>query len=183
MENLEPLLAQKHNLVPFIGAGFSMPACPGWGDFLRDFFHNIKNEFLDENGENHFLQLMNGSEPNRLEKMAAFLVTHSGRRRFEEEIKTHFSKPLTPGMVSKFESLHRVFTGLKITTNYDNLIEENAPSNVTLRYGNEADKLEQLFTKKEINSLLKIHGGLLDPGSIVLSSQQYEAWGIKGTGK
>lgn len=37
-ENVPKLTARKKDLVPFIGAGFSVPACPQWGDFLEKFF-------------------------------------------------------------------------------------------------------------------------------------------------
>ena len=44
-ENLKKLIALKTSLVPFIGAGFSVPACPAWAKFLDLFFNSIKDEF------------------------------------------------------------------------------------------------------------------------------------------
>jgi hypothetical protein len=43
-ENIELLtqLAREKKLVPFIGAGFSVPACPTWADFLEQQLTNDK---------------------------------------------------------------------------------------------------------------------------------------------
>jgi hypothetical protein len=101
-------------------------------------------------------------------------VQKSRGRRFEEEMKTHFNKPLLPGMKPKFDLLHRGFPGLKITTNFDCLIENNAfGAHVNVCRGDQGEELEKWFTYMEKNALLKIHGDLQDVSSIVLSSSQY----------
>ncbi|NIN22921.1 MAG: hypothetical protein GTO56_32985 [Candidatus Aminicenantes bacterium] len=106
--------------------------------------------------------------------MADFLVQKSGRRKFEEEMKTHFHKPLLPEMKKKFDLLHRAFPGLKITTNFDCLIENNAfGTHVNVCCGYQGEELEKWFTYMDKNALLKIHGDLQDVSSIVLSSKQY----------
>ncbi|UCH98446.1 MAG: SIR2 family protein [Candidatus Aminicenantes bacterium] len=175
-KNIKKLIAQKKFLVPFIGAGFSAPACPTWSAFLDLFFDGIKEEFLHAREIQQYLQLKNSGHEKKFEKMADFLVEKSGRRKFEEEISAHFDKPLPPQMKPKFHLLHRAFPGLKITTNFDCLVENNAPGpDVWVCHGTKAGELERLFTRFEQNSLLKIHGGLRDIHSIVLASSQYAA--------
>jgi tetratricopeptide (TPR) repeat protein len=175
-ESLRELIAQKKSLVPFIGSGFSVPACPAWSDFLDLFFKEIKDKFLLVEEKHHYLQLKNSSPGKKFEKMSDFLVEKSGRQKFEEKMIAYFDKPLLPRMMPKYHLLHQVFPGLKITTNFDCLVENNTPgSHVRVCYGDLPGELEQLFTHIEQNSLLKIHGGLRDIHSIVLSSSQYEA--------
>ncbi len=170
-ENIRLLTLQKKDLVPFIGAGFSMPACPSWGHFLETFFKAVKGEFLQPEDETRYLQL---KEENRFEEMAGFLVDKAKRRKFEEAMKTEFDKPLTTGMKPKFQLLHQAFPGLKITTNFDCLVENNCMgSNVMICYGSQPGESDRSVTKWEQNTLLKIHGGLRDIHSIVLTSTQY----------
>jgi tetratricopeptide (TPR) repeat protein len=173
-ENLKKLIARKNFLVPFIGAGFSVPACPTWAKFLDLFFDGIKGEFLLAEDREHYLKLKDSSQEKKFEKMADFLVEKAGRRKFEEEITAYFNKPIKTSMKPKFNLLHRSFPGLKITTNFDCLVENNAAgSDVWVCYGTKAGELERLFTHIEQNSLLKIHGGLRDIHSIVLESSRY----------
>jgi hypothetical protein len=173
-ENLQELSAQKKFLVPFIGSGFSVPACPTWSDFVDLFFKEIKDKFLLREEKYHYLQLKNNSPEKTFEKILDFLVEKSGRQKFEEEISAHFDKTLLPRMMPKFHLLHQAFPGLKITTNFDSLVENNTHGpHVRVCYGDLPGELEQLFTHIEQNSLLKIHGGLRDIHSIVLSSSQY----------
>ncbi|NIM78158.1 MAG: hypothetical protein GTO20_05160, partial [Candidatus Aminicenantes bacterium] len=174
VEEIVEINRSQKNLVPFLGAGFSVPACPTWGNFLEQFFQGLKGEFLLPEDETHFLQLKNSDQDNRFEAMADFLVKKSGRRKFEEEMKTHFDKPLLPEMKKKFDLLHRAFPGLKITTNFDCLIENNAfGTHVNVCCGYQGEELEKWFTYMDKNVLLKIHGDLQDVSSIVLSSKQY----------
>jgi len=177
-ENLKRLMAQKKFLVPFIGAGFSVPACSTWAKFLENFFQKLrKDEFLLPQEEEKYLKLKERIGSNQYEQMADFLVEKARRGKFEEEIKEQFDKPMLPGMKRKFDLLHQVFPGLKITTNFDCLIEDNttaSSSNVKVCYGYQPEELQRLFTQIQQNSLLKIHGGLRDIPSIVLSSSQYE---------
>jgi RNA polymerase sigma factor (sigma-70 family) len=171
-------LTRKERLVFIFGEvfEFSGPACPTWGNFLQNFFQNlVRDEFLLPEDEKYYLKLEESDKSNRFELMADLLVTKCGRRKFEEEIKRQFDKSLMPEMENKFQLLHKAFPGLKITTNFDCLIENNtAGTNVNVRYGYEPKALDRLFTHREQNSLLKIHGGLQDTPSIVLSSSQYE---------
>jgi hypothetical protein len=178
-KNLKQLfeLSQKERIVPFIGAGFSSPCCPTWAKFLEIFFQGIlRDDFLLAEEEKHYRQLEISDQDNRFEAMADFLVEKAGRRKFEEEMKTQFDTPLLSGMRKKFQLLHLAFPGLKITTNFDCLIENSSPnSNVKICCGDNLKELQRLVTHWEQNSLLKVHGDLLDIHSIVLSTSQYAA--------
>ncbi|NIM18278.1 MAG: hypothetical protein GTO45_40390, partial [Candidatus Aminicenantes bacterium] len=165
-------MARQKNLVPFLGAGFSAPACPTWGNFLEQFFQGLKGEFLLPEEEEEYIRL---KKSDHFEAMADFLVKKARRRKFEEEMKANFDKPLLPEMNKKFDLLHRGFPGLKITTNFDCLIEKNAFGfYVNVCRGDQGKELQKWFTYMDKNALLKIHGDLQDVSSIVLTSKQYE---------
>jgi tetratricopeptide (TPR) repeat protein len=175
-ENLEKLidLAQTKRLVPFLGAGFSMPACPGWGAFLDDFFESLKNkDFLMPDDETRYMELKSNTADDTFEKMADFLQDKAGRRKFGEEMNARFNKILPADMKQKFQLLHKGFRGLKITTNFDCLIENSTPG-VHVCFGYQEGELERLFTNIEQNSLLKIHGCLRNIPAVVLSASQFE---------
>jgi tetratricopeptide (TPR) repeat protein len=171
-KNLKKLITQKKSLVPFIGAGFSVPTCPTWSAFLDLFFDGIKGEFLLAEDKKHYKQLKDSGHEKKFEKMADFLVKKAGRRKFEEEITAYFNQTLKTAMKPKFNLLHRAFPGLKITTNFDCLVENHEPG-VWVCYGTRAEELDKKFTHFEQNSLLKIHGGPRDIHSIVLDSSRY----------
>jgi hypothetical protein len=159
-------------LVPFIGAGYSRPLYPEWADFLERYFQNVRGDFFYDNDEEKYLELKNGDADNKFELMADLLIRCKGRGKFEEEIKKQFAKPMLPEMKVKFDLLHRAFPKLKITTNFDALIENSATVvDVEVCRGNHLEELERLFTKFEQSSLLKIHGGIGDVSSIVLYTE------------
>jgi tetratricopeptide (TPR) repeat protein len=176
--NLELLYDARRQVVPFLGAGFSRPFCPGWEDFLNQYFQTMKDQnLLLPNEIEDFAELKNPSADRRLEKMAGFLVEKSLGLAFEDEMKRllHVNVPIEK--VKKFHLLHQAFPYLKITTNYDTLIESNAPHGMYVKavYGTQSGELDRLFKLRyENNSLLKIHGGVEDMNSIVLSAAQYE---------
>ncbi len=174
--SFKKLLSFRDDLVPFIGAGFSCPICPGWGAFLDNYLASIKTEFLTPDELLDYQAIKTSDDPDRFEKMADFLVNKSQRRKFAEQLQDKFGQSCPDEHQHKFHLLHRAFPGLKITTNYDQLIEDNHPigKHVEIARGNRPDDLERLFTKRRDNCLLKIHGGLRDSSSIVLSSQQYQ---------
>jgi len=175
-KRLKQLLSLKSSLVPFLGAGFSRPACPTWADFLMGYFQSVHAEFLLPEEEEKFNELKESVEANKYELIADFLISKSGRKRFEEEIKKQFDKPLLLAMKNKFNLLHSAFQSLKITTNFDCLIENNSgDTHVNVCHGDHPQDLERLFTRFDQNSLLKIHGGLGDIPSIILSTAQYAA--------
>jgi len=173
-ESFAELMRHKASLVPFVGAGFSRPACPTWADFLEFFFKDLQDRRLLLAGDaEEYLRLKESCFENRFEKMAGFLALKAERLEFEKAIERHFKKTLPSGMKRKFELFHRAFPKLKITTNYDCLTENSSPEHVETCTGRLLAELDRQFDLLTHNCLLKIHGGVGDIHSIVLSSDQY----------
>ena len=163
------------DLVPFVGAGFSSPLCPGWEIFLEKFFNSIKTNVMNEREIADYENAKRANSIYRLENMAEILIRSGRRGKFERVLKNEFDKELLDKMRPKFMKLHQAFPGLKVTTNFDCLIERNPVtySPEVIRW-NSARDLAGIFTKKDKSLLVKIHGCLEDSENIILTKKQYQ---------
>ncbi|HLP57995.1 MAG TPA: hypothetical protein VK186_04160, partial [Candidatus Deferrimicrobium sp.] len=85
---LKTLINNKKNLVPFLGAGFSNPTCPGWEDFLLNYFASLKKDnALLPKEITAFDEFKAPGKPNRLEGMADFLVEKYPGPGFKAEMR------------------------------------------------------------------------------------------------
>ena len=178
-KSLENLIERyrKGAVVPFIGAGFSMAVCPGWGNFLADFFDSEKDHTLLNDDIAAFEQLEEGDDVGRFEVMAQLLSDGAETLRFKQAIETAFHRldeESRRQIQSKFQLLNRVFPALKVTTNFDCLIEENHNGHVEVIRDNFENKLDTLFNPSSTNKLVKIHGCVTEPATLVLNTEQYD---------
>jgi formylglycine-generating enzyme required for sulfatase activity/energy-coupling factor transporter ATP-binding protein EcfA2 len=173
-EKIDALLDTATHLVPFVGAGFSRPACPEWGTFLDLYYEETKDDYFHPEDREQYEKLHKGTHDSKYEQLADMLIQKTKRGTFQKKIKKHFDADLENTMKKKFGLLHHAFPGLKITTNFDCLIERSN-AGVYICRGNQPEELERSFTDFSQNSLLKLHGGTQDINSIVLTRDQYEA--------
>ena len=175
----------RSSLVPFIGAGFSMPVCPGWEAFLDEYFESAKETFMDLHERKAYKKAKESNTPDRLEKMADLLVECSKRRRFVEELRERLNIELPSDMKKKFSLLHEAFQFLKVTTNFDCLIEKNSSGKYVEVIKNiKVKEIDRIFSDRNVNALIKIHGCLNDPLSIILTRKQYtKQYGSKSSFK
>ncbi|MCP5051827.1 MAG: SIR2 family protein, partial [bacterium] len=178
-ENIKELeiAAGKGKIVPFIGAGFSMPACPGWGTFLDGLCDGLnKQELMRETDVRDFATLKEKAGGPDFEAMANLLMNCAGKQVREKEIKKVFDVEPGTGMREKFNLLHGAFPYLKITTNFDQLIEKTAPSSphLSMARGNQPGELQRWATMDKPPVVLKIHGCVTDVPRIVLTSDKYQ---------
>lgn len=177
--NLQILFKKKSYLVPFLGAGFCAPTLPTWSDFLDKYFQDVRSKYFSSEDEKKYLSLKNGKQANNYELMANLLIDATERGKFEEQINMLFDKTILPDhMKKKFFLLHNAFRGLKITSNFDRLIESNSfGSYVTMCRSNNPGEMDRLLIKcDEENSIIKIHGDIKDIPSIILTRTQYESF-------
>jgi len=173
IEHWERLLALRGQLVPFVGAGFSRPLCPGWGAFLEDYRDRIAGDFFDEDDHRRYDK---AAEDGDFEAMANVLFAKTRGPAAEDAFQASFGKQPDDAMRYKLRLFHRAFpAGWKLTTNFDRLLQYEAPDPVHAVHGNRPEDLEAVLDKNQTNALLQIHGGLDDSRSIILTSTQYKA--------
>lgn len=171
---------QQNKVIPFIGAGFSRPAAYTWKDFLEKYYQELVDKnFLEPGDISRYTELNNSSIGNKDELIANHLINCGRESNFRKAIKKYLNKDIRDDMLEKFKLFHQAFSTLKVTTNYDTLIEQGNPSQkdnpIFPYWGNSRDSLNTLLTKRDYgNFLLKIHGDVSVENTIVLSSKHYE---------
>jgi hypothetical protein len=153
---------KSEDVVLFIGSGLSNNAnLPNW-ELLLD---QLKQQLVDLNDEaNNFYNHLDPFQK------AQFLYDKSGKIAIINEIKEIFDRS------AQFSEIHKILVTLPIrtiiTTNWDNLIEKyfetEAKMNISTIW-----KDDQISMKKNQQKLIKMHGDLQDPESIVFSEDDY----------
>lgn len=166
------------HVIPYIGAGFSMPACQEWSKFLQSYFDSIKEDWISDEQETQYNILKTSNEFNKDELLADLLISFGTPLQFRKALDRLIDVELPNSMKTKYQALHQAFPYLKITTNYDRLIERSSNSELNppnTCFGNNPKQLEYLLTNLDKNNtLLKIHGCTTIEKSVVLSHSQYE---------
>ncbi|MDJ0842212.1 MAG: SIR2 family protein [Acidobacteriota bacterium] len=167
----QELLRCKDRLVPFVGAGFSIPLCPGWKPFLEDYYKDSASYLLKEDHRTY--RKLN--DAGNLEGMARLLFGATRGRQRDKLFAKYFDVKADKAMHRKQQLVHRAFPGWKITTNFDRLIESGASGSLYVIHGDRPEELDRAITLESPNALLKIHGGLDNMASIILTGEQYES--------
>jgi hypothetical protein len=171
-------LARVQRLVPFVGAGLSIPAgFPGWRNFLillasqRGWNTVEAEQVIDEQG---------------YESLTSQLVQASGTHLFAERVEETFRSRDHPirGPVRVLPKV--VGEGFVVSTNFDDLVERSfaralgAP--FRSRPSGRSDELNFEMVRSNDYCLLKLHGSADTPKARVLTPEEYdEAYGAEGT--
>jgi len=177
IEFLEGQIRNGIEIVPFVGAGVSVPfGAPSWSKFLI----NVLNELKKTQSPQITSQIEVLIQENRLEEAADQLYIQD-EDLFEQQIrisfhlggeaKSHLTKSLIP-------SISELSNGTIITTNFDSILEEHVPEWLNINFetvipsGNFYEgACEKLRNNKHI--ILKIHGDWNNKDSRVLTKSQY----------
>lgn len=163
------VLFRKNKLIPFIGAGMSMPSgFPSWKDFLYD------------------VQKESGAELSKFEhhlekgeyEEAAQLLSDIDEIHLQEHLENQFGRTLQldelQGVICR---LPEFFKETIITTNYDNLLKkiyENQGNNFDQELiGLDAEEFRKLFGASQ-RILLKLHGSFASKNKRILTKRDYE---------
>lgn len=167
------------NCMLFVGSGISKKcvtegrkSLPNWYEFLKEFIVWVqKSKNLDDTYCEDLLQLL---DERKYLIVAEELLENINHKEFGEFLQRTFnSKNIVPSRLHKLIAM-LPFRGI-ITTNYDNLIE--------VCIVKEKSKIPKVFTNNDILNglsplendffILKMHGDIEDPESIVLSYKSY----------
>ena len=161
-------------VIPFVGAGMSVPIYPDWGQALKDVLNGTKKE--KEKLENYLSK-------NQYEMASQYVRKTKGNGFFESLDDVFDPKKIIEHVNKKDEPasslLPEVFrSGLLVTTNFDTVLEhyyknENSFLNViTLSNLRDNKGLINKSVRENSHVLLKIHGDINDHDSLVFTKEQ-----------
>lgn len=164
------------NVVPFIGAGMSVPIYHLWGDVLI----NIAKKSFDSN---FYIEVQNLIDINNYEEAASRVFKELGEGEFYSELADEFRKEKiksTRGMAVSI--LPKIFRGLVITTNFEKLLEfvyQNSEcefDGIThhIADGNIISELLSKGLTQDKHYLMKIHGDIDSERSLILQKEKYD---------
>ncbi|MBQ3546558.1 MAG: SIR2 family protein [Lachnospiraceae bacterium] len=173
-ENLKKLY-DNSKIVPFIGAGMSVPIYPQWADAIRSILNCNEKELVELN--RYF-------DKNDYEGACKYVVDTIGLETFLGRMQVEFSTDIiyksSDERINQANSkqLKEVFEGPVFTTNFDKLLEyyyDRSFSNVySLSNMNNSWGVAFKAIREYRHNLYKIHGDIDDENSLVFSEDQYK---------
>lgn len=169
------MLVQRNRIVPFIGAGMSLPIYKTWGNALREMVNGYADAYMVDDFINN----------NQFEEAASAAMRILGKTGFENAFETLFSMNKLSGNKVPFSKsaqlLPELFSDLLVTMNFDHVLEtiynQNNKSFVyTLapRTHKSAKELANSAMREGQHFLIKLHGDIADPNSRVLTKDEYD---------
>lgn len=177
--------ALKGTLIPFVGAGASrLAGCPSWTEFAD----RALRYFVDQGRFSHGQLAQLYQQPPRVKLSIAL-----GLQR-EHKLAINFDAILYPEGRNTNPKGRRLYEALSnlgktfVTTNYDDWLDTTigAPAPTAMASGETATpaigqkptvfyKVEELTLDnlERPNTVFHLHGSLLDPGSMILTTQHF----------
>jgi hypothetical protein len=153
-------------LIPFLGAGFSLPSgLPSWADLMT----GLENRFHDDDISSEGAPVGKIPPPDLAEVLDSLHVTeHNAYTHFIEAIDDPECKPN-----AYHAFLSQLNVGTIITTNWDSLIEEALRSTGHRVHVIRRDSDVSLYDPGTHVEVIKIHGSITDASSLVYRKSQY----------
>lgn len=170
---------QEGDLIPFIGAGFSVPfKIPNWETLIRDCAIDFGIENV--NGTN-FLQTIDFDLKN-YDYWSAVDNVKKYLNRSDEDIQDFIVEKILAQLESCDKNIDNNYKDLDVsgfniyfTTNYDHLLSENVK---TVFQGSNLkdlkENIQKLVADKTNKRIFHLHGNITDRSSIVISSKMYD---------
>ncbi|EHB65986.1 ABC-three component system protein [Paenibacillus lactis] len=165
---------RENKIVPFIGAGLSVPFnVPDWGNLIRD----IANKHAVGNME--FVKSAVEMDLERYDYWQAIDVLKRYTGVQEEDIQEHVAetihnkmKILDNDLLHNYSDLHRMNFNLYLTTNYENILHNYLKCELNPILLKEIQfSTQNLFDKKRV---CQLHGTTSNYGTIVISKEGYK---------
>ena len=161
---------QTGNVIPFIGAGFSAPSgLPTWHDLLTALMNEVADLGLSE-----LRSQFDRGTITSLDAPELHQTLFGTRFPLLDYVVSRFSQPALPNNYHSLLGQFRVDT--IITTNYDKLIERHFESRGDAVHPIWRDYHVSQYNERDALQVIKLHGHVDDPESIVLSRQDYERY-------
>ena len=166
-------LIENKKCVLFAGAGTSIDAgIPGWDEMLNSMIERVEQCIgLDSEDKKELECLMRSG---KYEVIAEYCKESLGNYDFADQIKRCLQQTQKPPYTHQL--LAKIPFCAAITSNYDNLIEENH-RNIKVILPQDLSQKDKRFFSDLFNGnqfpIIKIHGTIEDPSSIVLTDSDY----------
>ncbi len=178
MSGLDRLLANRHDLTPFVGTGATMAVLPdnphaSWDGLLEDGLRRCEELGLStEWAESTAARLRSG------DLITYLAVADEISRRLDGFGEWNDWVERTVGHITFADSaMHEAICKLNrivLTTNYDRLLEEAAPPHKTVHW-KDTNEIRHVINEERRRAVIHLHGVATIPKSIVLGSWQYQA--------
>lgn len=165
-----------NNIVPFVGAGMSVPIYRLWNTVLM----SLANKSFDPGFPATIQGLLDKA---RYEDAASCILRELGEGEFYSELAAEFSKEkMNKTSAMAVAVLPAIFKGFVITTNFDKLLEvvyqqAQCGFDSITHHIVEGNIVSELLTKglvSDKHSLIKIHGDIEVERSLILTKEKYE---------
>lgn len=165
---------RKGQLVPFVGAGLSVPfGMPGWGTLIYDICNDFNYTISEERKNEINKYIENLQYLKAVEKMKQFGVS-------EEDLRFSICSAIQQKKKSKKDEPDNIYKDLArmnctkyLTTNYDNYLSDYigvASYEITHLYDEFINELDDSIYH---NMVYNLHGDYKRPSSIILSEDSY----------
>lgn len=166
---------KNRSLVPFVGAGLSIPLnVPGWGTLIDDISRMHDYELLNSNRK-QLTELIDNYK--YLEAVDLLVSSGIQEKDIQKSISMSIKKLKLEKEVLDVDSLYRDLAKMNctkyLTTNYDNFLSDyvgNPPSKIEILKEEYINELNQSLYDSAVYNL---HGDYRSPSSIVLSRESY----------
>jgi isopentenyldiphosphate isomerase len=161
---------QTGNVVPFVGAGFSVPSgLPSWPNLLSVIVDKAAAGGLPE-----LRTLFDNGMITSLDAPELHQILYGSRFLLMDYVLSRFSQPAQPN--SYHLLLEQLHVDTIITTNYDKLIERHFESRGDAVHPIWKESHITQYNERSALQVVKLHGHVDDPESIVLSRSDYDRY-------
>ena len=178
---IEGLVQAIHSgeCIAFVGAGFSAAGgLPTW----RKLLENVAAEAqMDSDASEHVRQLLDRGSAHAFDEAAQFLEDQLGTERFKNAVVATLAVPPSPSesMTNRIRWLSGIPFRAVLTTNYDSYLPGRLPEPKAFgellrpEFHGDWRRLAVGPNDRSRRSVLKIHGDVGKPASIVVTRQDY----------
>lgn len=166
---------QEKKVIPFIGAGFSIPFnLKPWPDLINELKESLLNPIY-WSAVDFDLELKNYQEAIENIKKYGHITDQPVQEKISEDYslrKNDLDNPIDNNYIDLKKANFKVY----LTTNYDRLLDDYLPEVNGFKSLTEyTSNVPRLFENDKEKYLFHIHGCVSNPESIVISSQKYDS--------
>ncbi|MBP2080115.1 SIR2 family protein [Oceanobacillus polygoni] len=176
IQNLERLKSKTRKLIPFIGAGVSVPFnLPDWGDLLLKL-----NKGLNPTDQEMYEYLIKEGDYFRaLSVLKTYSVSYSSdveiKRDIKQILKSEYNK--NTSIEHNVNDILKLESQFFVTTDYDNILSEYRGKYrddfVTPLVLKDLEDVQDLFSN-DTQQVIHLHGNIDIPSSMIVSEEDYE---------